>query len=93
MPAAPTGLAFTTVPAGVSFQLSWNEGEGAIAYRIYYGTSSGSYDNFVQVPNLLSFLVTWLVGGVSWFIVVRAWDGVEESDASNEIEVLNGIEQ
>lgn len=93
MAAAPTGFVFSTVPAGVQFQLSWNAGEGAIKYRIYYGTSTGSYQNFVQVPNALSFLVNWLIGGVSWFIIVRSWDGVEESDASNEIEVLDGIEQ
>lgn len=93
MAAAPTGFAFSSLPAGVPFQLSWNAGEGAINYRIYYGQSSGSYANFVQVPNTLTFLVTWLVGGVSWFIIVRAWDGQVESDASNQIEVLDGIEQ
>ena len=77
--------ATVTVQSGVgTASLSWmpptNKEDGSVlpdlaGYRVYYGTSSGSYPNSIDVPNpgVTDYLVESLVPG-KYFFVVTAYD-------------------
>lgn len=74
------------------WQLSWDAGEGAIAYRIYTGFAPGVYDGYVQTPDAsTTYLVNWTEVDVVYYLAIAAWDGVEESDLSDPFVVLNGL--
>jgi hypothetical protein len=55
-------------------------------FKIYYGNSSGSYPQNIDVEKATTYQVTGLPRGVKYFFVVRAYNqsGVE-SDQSNEV--------
>lgn len=56
-----------------------------VGYKIYYGTSSGSYSVSVDVGNVTTYTVDSLSSGTYYF-VVTAYDGYEnESNYSNEV--------
>ena len=77
----------------ISFPLSWGAGEGAVNYRIYWGYTSGVYGSFVPTNSTATtYEVNWTVKGTPYFIMVKAVDAAGvESDASNEVEVYNGV--
>jgi len=59
------------------------------AYRVYYGTSSRSYQqalgNGVNVGNVTNFAVSGLTKNVTYYFTVTAVDGMgNESPYSNE---------
>ena len=77
------------------FTLTWSSVGGAAFYRIHYGTTSGVYPDYVQMPaSRVSYPVTWLVYGTSYYLLLTAHDaqGVELSRDA-EILVLNGAQQ
>jgi len=54
-------------------------------YKIYYGTSSGSYGTLINVGNVTNYTVDSLSSG-TWCFAVTAYDISEnESDYSNEV--------
>ena len=68
--------------------VSWNANTESdlSGYKIYYGTSSGSYDDEVDVGNTTSFSINNLVVGTTYYFVVTAYDfSGNESGFSKEI--------
>ncbi len=55
-------------------------------YKIYYGTSSGSYDDVIDVGNVTSFLIDSLVVKTNYFFTLTAYDSSgNESSFSEEV--------
>ena len=68
--------------------LSWNpNSESDLAgYKVYWGTSSGSYEWNTDVKNVTSYEVTGLVEGDTYYFVATAYDfSGNESGYSNEV--------
>ncbi|MCH8981657.1 Ig-like domain-containing protein, partial [candidate division KSB1 bacterium] len=84
-----TSLFFsTTLAFAETATVSWdaNTESDLSGYKIYYGTSSGSYDDVVDVGNTTSFSINNLVVGTTYFFVVTAFDfSGNESGFSNEV--------
>ena len=68
--------------------LSWNpNGEADLeGYRVYYGTSSGTYGSPIDVGNVIAYRLTGLNDGVRYYISLTAYDtSNNESAKSTEI--------
>ena len=89
----PTFSVSVVATATGSVTLSWtpptqNTDGSALAltgYRVYWGSSQGSYANSVTVntPGIASYVVTQLTPG-TWYFVVTALSATGESAYSNE---------
>src|SRR2546423_3969653 len=78
--------AFNTARAG-SATLAWrlSPSYGVVAYKIYYGTSSGSYQAALVVPNAPIAQINGLVEGTTYSFVATAVTVTgSESPVSNE---------
>jgi len=86
VPAAP-GAPMVTQTTPTSISLSWSGVPGALGYKVYYGTQSGTYSDSVDVPVSTS---TTLIGlsGEAYHIRLKAYNLVGESDFSPEVEVI-----
>jgi len=84
----PTGL--TGIPGNGVAYLSWTPSTGAVGYYVYYGTSSGIYDNSVDVGNITEdYALEGLTNNMIYYIAVTAIDGEgNESGYSEEITVV-----
>ena len=71
--------------------VSWdaNTESDLSGYKIYYGTSSGSYDDVLDVGNTTSFPINNLVVGTTHFFVVTAFDLNNFSEPSDEAFIEN----
>jgi hypothetical protein len=70
--------------AGVS--LAWDAAKSVSGYKIYRGTTSGSYTSSVNVGNVTSYTVSNLTAGTPYYFAVTAYDSSNiESDYSNEV--------
>jgi hypothetical protein len=66
--------------------LRWEPVEGAVGYRIYYGTRSGVYDQSFVAGNATSGVLSGLADCTSYYAVVKGYNGAGESpEFSNEI--------
>ena len=66
--------------------LAWDPSIGSAAgYIIYYGTTSGAYQNNADVGNNTSCTISGLEEGATYFFAVTAYNDIDESDYSNEI--------
>ena len=55
-------------------------------YKIYYGTSSGSYTQNINVNNVTTYTVPNLTDGLTYYFAVTAYDtSMNESGYSNEV--------
>lgn len=71
-----------------SVSLSWNANtESDLAgYKVYYGNSTGNYDNSFDIGNQLSHTLENLAVGQSYYIALTAYDiWGNESGYSNEV--------
>jgi fibronectin type III domain protein len=78
--------AFNTARAG-SVTLAWRPSPsyGVVSYKIYYGTSSGSYQAALVVPNATIAQIDGLVEGTTYYFVASTVTATgEESQVSNE---------
>src|SRR5207245_4056599 len=67
--------------------LAWdpNTETDLAGYKLYYGTSSGSYPSSVDVGNLTSYTLSGLLEGQIYYFSATAYDlNVSESGFSNE---------
>ncbi len=67
--------------------VSWdaNSESDLLGYKIYYGNTSGSYSNVIDVGNVIEFQINNLSAG-SYFFTVTAYDNANnESDYSVEV--------
>jgi hypothetical protein len=81
-------------PATYSMTMAWNGSpDPAVAgYFINYGAASGDYTNSIAVGNVTTTIVPGLVGGVTYYFAVSAFDADGlESALSNEITYAPGI--
>jgi hypothetical protein len=86
-------------PASPGTSFLWDApvgGSSPTGYRLYWGTSSGSYPNgphedagfnLSELHNALGLAVD-----TTYFVVARAYNGDGESVNSNEIRVRNGAQ-
>ncbi len=68
--------------------ISWDRNTEAdlAGYKIYYGTSSRQYTQFIDVGKINNFTVSGLSEGVTYFFAVTAYDTAKnESDFSREV--------
>jgi hypothetical protein len=77
--------------------LSWSPSAGATSYKVYRGTSSGSYSNNWNVGNVTEYdvnlLTPLMVFGTTYYFAIAAIDGGGEGAKSSEIVVLNWEQQ
>src|SRR5207302_10925755 len=81
--------AFNTARAG-SVTLAWRPSPsyGVVAYKIYYGTSSGSYQVALTVPNAPIAQINGLVEGTpSYFVATAITATRSDSPVSSDAQV------
>ena len=94
--AAPQNIA--AQPASAEVTISWNSVVGATSYRIYYASepnliinSIASFDNGTRVDNATSpRVINNLRNGETYYFVVTAINGNQESIASAEVSATPG---
>jgi hypothetical protein len=70
--------------------LGWNaDNPTPSGYKIYYGTSSGSYGTSSDVGNQTSGTITGLNTAGKYYLVVRAYNNAGQSAPSNEVHTLS----
>lgn len=78
-PSAPNII--DAIPADGTVQLSWGAVIGATGYKVKYGTTSGEYDQTVDVHNTTSFSAEGLSNGTTYYFTVVAYN--EQGDGPN----------
>lgn len=77
------------LPAGAAdVSLAWDASPSTevTGYKIYVGTASRIYGPPITIGNQLTYTVTGLAGGTTYFFTATAFDGAgNESDYSNEV--------
>ncbi len=90
-------LGFLALPyhcLGAAFTLAWdpNTEPDLAGYKLYYGTSSGSYQQSVNVGNLTQYSLSNLQDGVTYYFAVTAYDTEgNESGYSNEVSARENL--
>ncbi|MCG8582873.1 MAG: T9SS type A sorting domain-containing protein [Bacteroidales bacterium] len=67
--------------------LLWRSVPDAHGYKIKYGTSSGVYTHEMDAGNVSGYRMSHLDENTTYYVVVVAYNGYGESNASNEMEV------
>jgi hypothetical protein len=88
-------LLLSSAVLAVEIKLAWDppttNGDGTpltdlAGYKVYYGTTSGTYGSPINVGNVTTYTLAGLTPGQSYFIVVTAYDSSDnESGYSNEV--------
>jgi PKD repeat protein len=78
---------FTTNVFAGQVSLAWNASTGPVAgYRVYYGTTSGTYSANVNAGNVTTSTVASLTDGATYYFAVKAYDSAgNESGFSNQV--------
>lgn len=72
--------------AQVTFSWDKNAESNVAGYKIYYGSSSRSYNWFIDVGNVTSYTITGLSDGSTYYFAATAYDkSKKESKYSSEI--------
>ncbi len=77
--AAPTSLAANAMTGQIN--LSWVVASGATNYRIYRGTTSGSYAQIATGVTGTTYSDTTVTNGTQYFYSVRSFNGTESADS------------
>jgi hypothetical protein len=87
-----TGLEATNTPGaleGGSVDLNWGSVSGAIGYKLYWGTNSGSYTNYEDVGNVTSYTTEGLTNDVLYYFNFTSYgSGMAETDYYGEVEII-----
>jgi hypothetical protein len=73
--------------SAANLKLAWDPSPdtSVAGYRLYYGTSGGSYTNIVDAGNRTDYNVTGLNAGTTYYFAATAYTGTgDESTFSNE---------
>ncbi|MEK5468799.1 S-layer homology domain-containing protein [Paenibacillus sp. FSL R7-0210] len=81
--AAPRVESVTTGASHVL--LTWSEVYGSVSYAVYQGTASGTYGDAVATVTGLTYDVTGLTNGTTYYFVVKAVNPSGISAASDEV--------
>ncbi|WP_448510547.1 hypothetical protein [Immundisolibacter sp.] len=89
-PSAPSGL--TATPNGnYRIDLSWNAVSGVVSYNVYRRASSGGYSFLTAVSSALTtFSDTAVVGGSTYYYVVRAFASCESLNSAEASAAAGG---
>lgn len=68
--------------------LAWDPTANASGYRVFYGTSSGTYSANIDVGSKTSASVAGLTDGARYYFAVKAYDTVGMSSYSNEVNAV-----
>jgi len=82
----PTGLSATA--SGTTVSLTWSAVSGADGYKLYYGTSSGSYLATVDLGNVTSKSFTGVPPGTYYLAITAYGSSSTESAKSTETNVI-----
>lgn len=75
-----------------SLSFGWGRIQGAVRYRLYYGTNSGNYHASAIVGNVTNATLTGLDEGTWYFVAATCVDDIGgESNFSNEIAAITPI--
>ncbi len=79
-------IPFIILPAHAdTVTLAWDPSDGATGYKIYWGTSSRTYEHVIDVGKVLIYTVG-LPEGSTYYFAATAYDGTSiESDYSDEV--------
>ena len=80
-------ISATQIANAASLSLTWNANtESDLAgYKVYFGTSSGSYGTPIDVGNVTEYELTGLDEGVRYYVALTAYDtSNNESEKSDE---------
>ena len=83
-----TLLFFVQISHAASLNLSWNANseEDLAGYKVYYGTSSGNYEEPIDAGNVTEYELSGLTEGVTYYIAITAYDNSDnESEKSDEV--------
>lgn len=87
-PATPGGLAIQATSLS-AITLTWSPASGATEYRIYRGTTNGTFDFenplATVAASLTSYSDTSAAEGTTYYYVVRSHNSVGDSTSSNEV--------
>jgi uncharacterized membrane protein YgcG len=81
---------FAQAAHAATVMVSWSENSKSdlVGYRVYYGTSSRSYESILDVGNFTSVEIGSLTPGATYYISVTAYDDSgNESEHSEEVQV------
>ena len=84
----PAGLATTTGTGLITLNWSANSESDVKGYKVYYGTSTGSYTNSIDVGNVTSYTITSLPGS-KYYVTVTAYDTSFNSSSDDTSTVVN----
>jgi fibronectin type 3 domain-containing protein len=83
VPAVPTGVAAAAGNGSVA--VSWGAVSGATGYRVLRGSTSGGPYTLIASPTTTSYSNTGLTNGTTYYYVVRAFNGTQESANSAQV--------
>ena len=66
---------FTASASGSSARLSWGTASGATGYKLYYGTTSGTYLGSLDLGNVTSKNITGVPKGTYYLVLLRQING------------------
>jgi hypothetical protein len=81
-------LGLSQIALAAQIRLAWdpNTESDLAGYKIYYGTSSRTYTNSIDVENVTTYTLSGLIPGQTYYIAVTAYDtSYNESGYSNEV--------
>ncbi len=78
LPDTPTGL--TVTPADKQLTINWTANAKPVdGYKVYWGTTSDNYSEFIDVGKTTSYTITGLTNGTTYYITVTAYADIKET--------------
>jgi hypothetical protein len=84
----PVTMTVGTPTASVTASWSANTESDIAGYKVYYGKSSGSYTNSINVGNVTTHTITGLSTGRTYYIAISAFD---KSGNENKLSTATSI--
>jgi len=86
---APTG--FSATASGTTVSLTWNAVSGAAGYKLYYGTTSGTYSGSTDLGNVTAQSISGVSPGTYYLALTAYTSSSSESAKSTETNVTTSL--